>query len=87
MARRAARGTVRPALRPEWQNRADDPALADVKARLLAEFHRWQQQTADPLADPAKLTKLTAEHDAIPKPYVRQRNFQWLYPRYLLAEE
>ncbi|HPM79380.1 MAG TPA: hypothetical protein PLF81_01705 [Candidatus Anammoximicrobium sp.] len=39
----------------EWQNRADDPALAE----------------------------LTAEHDAIPKPYVRQPGFRWRYPNYL----
>jgi hypothetical protein len=71
----------------EWQNRADDPALADVKARLLAELRRWQQQTADPLANPDKLARLTAEHDAIPKPYARLPNFQWQYPKYLLAEE
>lgn len=70
----------------EWQNRADDPALADVKARLLAELHNWQKQTADPLANPDKLARLTAEHDAIPKPYVRPPNFQWQYPEYLPAK-
>ena len=53
----------------EWRNRADDPALAEVKSRLLAELRRWQQQTSDPLSDPNKLTRLTAEHDALEKPY------------------
>jgi len=67
----------------EWQNLADDPELAEVRARLLDQLRRWQQQTADPLADPKQLAQLTAEHDAVPKPYVRKPNFRWRYPDYL----
>jgi N-sulfoglucosamine sulfohydrolase len=55
----------------EWDNRADDPALADVKARLLAALARWQRETADPLANPNNLARLTAEHDAVEAPYDR----------------
>ena len=67
----------------EWRNRADDPALAGVRARLLAELERWQQETADPLADPDKLAKLTAEHDAVPQPYRKPSESPWKYPNYL----
>lgn len=55
----------------EWDNRAGDPALADVQVRLLAALAHWQRETADPLADPSTLARLTAEHDAVETPYVR----------------
>jgi N-sulfoglucosamine sulfohydrolase len=67
----------------EWRNLADDQALSDVKQRLLSELHHWQQRTADPLADPDKLRRLTAEHDAIATPYVRPAAFEWQYPKFL----
>ena len=67
----------------EMRNRADDPQLATVKARLLDALRQWQQRTQDPLADPQMLAKLTAEHDAIPKPYRRRKDFEWQYPSYL----
>jgi len=67
----------------EWHNRADDPQLAEVKSRLLAELRRWQEQTGDPLANRKKLARLTAEHDALETPYVRQPDFEWDYPDYL----
>lgn len=67
----------------ETRNRADDPQLATVKTRLLETLHRWQHRTQDPLADPKLLARLTAEHDAIPKPYRRQKDFVWQYPSYL----
>ena len=67
----------------EKRNRADDPQLATVKTRLLDALHQWQQRTQDPLADHQLLARLTAEHDAIPKPYRRQKDFVWQYPTYL----
>ena len=70
----------------ERDNRADDPALADVRSRLLAELDRWQRRTADPLADPDKLRKLTAEHDALEQPYRRPRDWRWEYPDYLAPQ-
>ena len=67
----------------EWQNRADDPALADVKSRLLAELDAWRQRLADPLTDGENLAKLTAEHDALEKPYKKPKQPHWRYPEYL----
>ncbi len=67
----------------EMHNRADDPKLATVKTRLQDALRQWQQRTQDPLADPKMLARLTAEHDAIPKPYRRQKGFVWQYPTYL----
>jgi hypothetical protein len=54
-----------------------------MKTRLIEQLGQWQEHTADPLADPQKLAKLTAEHDAIPKPYRRRKDFTWKYPGYL----
>ncbi len=73
----------------EMRNRADDPQMATVKTRLLDALHQWQHRTQDPLADPKMLARLTAEHDALPKPYRRQKDFVWQYPTYLgrAAEE
>lgn len=67
----------------EMRNRADDPQMATVKSRLLDALNQWQQRTQDPLADPQMLERLTAEHDAIPKPYRRKKGFAWQYPSYL----
>jgi N-sulfoglucosamine sulfohydrolase len=67
----------------EMRNRADDPQLSSVKTRLIDQLRLWQDRTADPLADPEKLAKLTAEHDAIPKPYRRRKDFTWKYQDYL----
>ena len=67
----------------EWQNRADDPALADVQSRLLAELDNWRKRTADPLVDGKNLAKLTAEHDALEKPYSKPKKFPWRYTEYL----
>jgi len=67
----------------EHTNRADDPELAEVKERLLAALRGWQRETADPLADPEKLRRLTAEHDSFEKPYVRPQSSPWRYPDYL----
>ena len=67
----------------EMRNRADDPQLATIKTRLLDALRQWRQRTEDPLADPQVLAKLTAEHDAIPKPYRRRKDFVWQYPTYM----
>ena len=67
----------------EWQNRADDPALAEVKSRLLNELNGWRKQTADPLVNSENLAKLTAEHDALKKPYKKPKQSHWRYAEYL----
>jgi N-sulfoglucosamine sulfohydrolase len=71
----------------EWKNLADAPDLSKVQQRLLARLRNWQEETRDPLADPEKLRRLTAEHDALPKPYRRDAAFQWRYPEYLAPSE
>ena len=71
----------------EWRNRADDPSLADVKSRLLAELRHWQKQTSDPLANNDNLEKLTAEHDAIGKPYQKPKKSPWRYKDYLAPKQ
>lgn len=48
----------------EFHNLADEPALADVKARLLAALREWREETDDRTLDPAYLAALTREHDA-----------------------
>lgn len=67
----------------ERHNRAEDPDLAKMKSRLLAQLRTWQKKTRDPLVDSANLARLTAEHDALPTPYRRSKDFKWKYPAYL----
>ena len=67
----------------EFENKADDPALASIKKRLMAELEGWQTKTADPLKDPESLRRLTEEHDALPRPYVRDPQQAWGYVKYL----
>ncbi|MBG88996.1 MAG: sulfatase, partial [Verrucomicrobiales bacterium] len=67
----------------EWQNLADREDLRPIKEKLLAEFRRWQKDTADPLQHPALLQRLTAEHDALPTPYQKPKTSHWKYPTYL----
>jgi N-sulfoglucosamine sulfohydrolase len=49
----------------EFRNLSDKPELADVKERLLDELRRFRHEHDDPLLDPAKLEKLSAEHDHV----------------------
>jgi N-sulfoglucosamine sulfohydrolase len=70
----------------EWSNLADDPELAEVKTRLLEQLKVWQQETRDPLTDPANLARLTAEHDAIPLPYKKPAKNLFTYPDYLATK-
>ena len=44
----------------ELKNRADDPALAEVKQRLSAELDRWMKDQGDPGADLDTFAALTA---------------------------
>ena len=68
----------------EFNNLAGRAEYAHIQDRLQAELARWQKETADPLTDPQKLAALTAEHDAIGKPY-RKRSVHWKYREYLSA--
>ena len=67
----------------ERKNRAHDPTLADVKSRLLNELDGWRKRTADPLVNSENLAKLTAEHDALKKPYSKPKQPHWRYAEYL----
>jgi len=51
----------------EFTNRADDPALADVKARLLAALEKWQVDTKDPFARPELERRHYEESQAVIK--------------------
>ena len=42
----------------EFNNLADHPAHARIRARLIAELKSWQKETHDPLADPAVARRL-----------------------------
>jgi len=70
----------------ELANLAGKPEYAAVQRRLLGQLEAWRQQTRDPLLDPDKLAKLTAEHDAEIKRY-RQSSYRkrdpWKYHDYL----
>jgi N-sulfoglucosamine sulfohydrolase len=67
----------------EFHNLADEPALANVQARLLRQLGVWRTETRDPLLEADKLQRLTAEHDALPRPYSRPQSVSWRYPDYL----
>ena len=70
----------------EWVNLANDPKYAPVRDRLAKALAAWQQDTADPFADKAKLTKYLAEMDTmIAKKfnYRRKKDFRWQYLDYL----
>jgi N-sulfoglucosamine sulfohydrolase len=67
----------------EWRNRADDLELAGVKTRLLQAMEDWQTRMEDPLQDPEKLVKLTAEHAGAVPEYRARRQYQWQYVDYM----
>ncbi len=67
----------------EMRNLTDSPAHAGILKRLRRQLAQWQEQTDDPLVDPAKLHKLTKEIEARPKNYRKDPNFRWRYPEYL----
>jgi len=67
----------------EMNNLADRPEHAATVKRLGDKLTAWQKQTADPLADPAKLDKLTHEHDSLDPSYRKDAGFRWRYPTYM----
>ena len=74
----------------EFHNLADDPAHAKVRERLLKALSDWQEDTRDPLADPAKLARFAQEHDEIVRKYPgtsyrNAKEFRWHYLQYLRA--
>ncbi len=69
----------------EFVNLAGRRDLRAVQNRLLASLRRWQRETADPLADPARLAQLLQEdREAAAHPQgARRPGFRWRYPEYL----
>ncbi len=67
----------------ELRNLADKPEQAGTVKRLRDRLTAWQKRTADPLADPGKLDKLTREHDTLDPDYRKDADFRWQYPTYL----
>ncbi len=49
----------------ELRNLAEEPKLAEVRTRLLAQLEQWRRDTADPTLDPAGLKALTDFHDQV----------------------
>jgi len=64
----------------EWLDRADDPALAEVRGRLLHELEAFRRSIADPFLDPLVLERFTGEQTAaLTHPYRREPGFSWTY--------
>jgi len=69
----------------EFNNLADDAAYADIKNQLLDVLTAWQEESDDPLRDPAKLALLQAEDRAVGQTQGghRKDDFNWQYVDYL----
>ncbi|NQT16273.1 MAG: sulfatase [Planctomycetes bacterium] len=70
----------------EFVNLAGRPEHAAVEERLLARLEAWRRETTDPLLDPEKLAKLTAENDRETAKYEQGRyrkSDAWQYHEYL----
>ena len=67
----------------EWTDLAADPALADVKARLLKALEDWRKQTGDPFVDADKLARYVEEMDRVWRTrkmgYRKDKTFRWRY--------
>lgn len=70
----------------EFNNLAGKPEYAAIQERLRVWLKSWQKQTNDPLTDPAKLAKLTKEHDGLDKNFMKDKTFKWKYHGYLFRK-
>jgi len=67
----------------EFKNLSGKAEYEKVQKRLLDDFHKWQIETNDPLANPDNLRKLTKEHDRLLNyNYRGDVNFRWGYLDY-----
>jgi arylsulfatase A-like enzyme len=66
----------------EWAP-MDNPAVRD---RLKGALKDWQRDTADPIADPAKLQQLMTENDAVFKAGQKSPKGGWQYLNYLAPD-
>jgi N-sulfoglucosamine sulfohydrolase len=71
----------------EYSNLAQDANYKSVLDGLLAKLRHWQKSTRDPLADPQKLARFTAEHRAAEKLQGGHKapEFHWDYLDYFPA--
>ncbi len=67
----------------EFRNLAEDPGYAKIRADLQQRLHQWRRDTNDPLLDPEKLRRLTAEVRSVKKKSAGKKH-SWKYPEYLL---
>ena len=67
----------------EWNDLAGAPEFAEVQQRLQNALKKWQADTHDPIADPAKLKRLIDENDAVFKAGRRSPRDGWRYLNYL----
>lgn len=64
----------------EWLNLADDRAHAEVKERLIAALHTWQQSIRDPFIDQANVDNFVIEQLANRDlGYRKKKQFRWSY--------
>jgi N-sulfoglucosamine sulfohydrolase len=68
----------------ELRNLAGQPEMAAIEQRLQAGLRQWREETRDPLLDPERLARLTAEQDAAARSYPQYApDFTWKYADYL----
>ena len=75
----------------EFKNLSSDPAYGDILEELIRELEKWQAGTNDPLADPEKLARYTAEMDSVARTYegnayAKDPSFAWEYPVYFYED-
>lgn len=62
----------------EWRNLADDPAVAPIKARLVAALHAHQHEIRDPFLEPRNVDDYVREQIAQrDSDYQRDHDFRW----------
>lgn len=70
----------------EFRNLADSPTHAAILADLGGRLDAWRRETGDPLLDPEKLRRLTAEVTAV-RSKAAGRELRWGYPEYFFGRE
>ena len=64
----------------EWQNRATDPELSGVKARLVEALAEFQRRTRDPFIDPSNVDAFVSEQlSNRDLGYRKRKDFRWSY--------
>ena len=74
----------------EFNDLSEDPAFAKEKTRLVNALLSWQEETRDPLNDPAILKRYENEMDSVNahypgRDYNKNPEFVWNYPEYFKA--